>query len=353
MITPPGETGPSTSSSFMMTDKKIVLDTGAGATITMENAKITIEADVIEVFARDHMDLRGNKRGIDLAAPKGNANIVTGDSFAVSVSGSVGITGSEVSIGGDSISVVAAGVANIGGLPLQLNGPGPFAGRVMELAPATITTGAATVMIGGASFPFTVEKQGDDLKIGNGIIISGTDAFKGKVLGRLGVISTTPAGRDVLNTINSTGKTVHISEFKGDNSFSGPTDVVASCPKGEPVFDGEGKPVLGPDGKQLIGTGTGSDTEIQLNPDLTLNNDSDPDHPMPNDAVLFHEMTHTAHQMKGEANCAPDNGPPGFNFDTDEEKRTISTGNPNEAEYLRQRHYPFHRLNHGADFAPN
>ena len=203
------------------------------------------------------------------------------------------------------------------------------------------------------SFPFTVEKQGDDLKIGNGIIISGTDAFKGKVLGRLGVISTTPAGRDVLNTINSSGKTVHISEFKGDNSFSGPTDVVASCPKGEPVFDGDGKPVLGPDGKQLIGTGTGSDTEIQLNPDLTLNNDSDPDHPMPNDAVLFHEMTHTAHQMKGEANCAPDNGPPGFNFDTDEEKRTISTGNPNEAEYLRQRHYPFHRLNHGADFAPN
>src|SRR5262249_23909476 len=46
MIAPPGEgVGPSASSSITMTDKKIVLDTGAGATITMDHDKITIEAD--------------------------------------------------------------------------------------------------------------------------------------------------------------------------------------------------------------------------------------------------------------------------------------------------------------------
>lgn len=38
------------SSSITTTDKKIVLDTGAGATITMENAKITISAEEVEVL---------------------------------------------------------------------------------------------------------------------------------------------------------------------------------------------------------------------------------------------------------------------------------------------------------------
>ena len=45
-ISPPGAGGEAKSSSITMTDKKIVLDTGAGATIVMENDKITLDAEV-------------------------------------------------------------------------------------------------------------------------------------------------------------------------------------------------------------------------------------------------------------------------------------------------------------------
>jgi type VI secretion system secreted protein VgrG len=45
-ITPSGEAGPSTT----MVDKKIVLDTGAGATITMSGSEITLRAEKIHVL---------------------------------------------------------------------------------------------------------------------------------------------------------------------------------------------------------------------------------------------------------------------------------------------------------------
>ncbi|AUX39727.1 hypothetical protein SOCE26_011220 [Sorangium cellulosum] len=70
MIAPPGESGPSTSSSIVMTDKKIVLDTGAGATLTLRKDKITLEAKNIEIFARDRIHLRGRRRGVLLNAAR-------------------------------------------------------------------------------------------------------------------------------------------------------------------------------------------------------------------------------------------------------------------------------------------
>src|SRR5688500_10936353 len=97
-----------------------------------------------------------------------------------------------------------------------------------------------------------------------------------------------------------------------------------------------------------MGTGEGSDVEIQLNPTLTLDNDQDPSAPMPNDAILFHEMNHGNHQMNGTYDGTPKSG-----WTTQEEENTISTGSPSEATYLEERNYKWKRTSHGETFAPN
>jgi type VI secretion system secreted protein VgrG len=56
MISPPGEYGVTTNAtSTTMEDKKIVLTTGAGATITMEGDTITIEATNIFLFSKEFL----------------------------------------------------------------------------------------------------------------------------------------------------------------------------------------------------------------------------------------------------------------------------------------------------------
>jgi type VI secretion system secreted protein VgrG len=131
MIDPPGERGPSTSSSIVMTDKKIVLDTGAGATITMDHDKITIEAD-------DLVEIIGKKRGVNVHAPAsgGQTNVFTGDKFTVDCK-DVSITSSDqlkilgkdvniigtstVHITGGSEVAITGGVVDVKGLPIKLN----------------------------------------------------------------------------------------------------------------------------------------------------------------------------------------------------------------------------------------
>ncbi len=164
MISPPGEAGPSTSSSITMADKKIVLDTGAGAKITMDHDKITIEADdVIEIW--------GKNRGVNVhaPAPSGKTNFFTGDAFTVdckNVSINSGdqlkILGADVNIigtstahltGGGEVTVAGGGTAKLNGGVVQINGPGQPAGRVGDAAGGTILSGSATVLIGGAPTP--------------------------------------------------------------------------------------------------------------------------------------------------------------------------------------------------------
>src|SRR5262249_13642445 len=122
MISPPGEGGPSASSSITMTDKKIVLDTGAGAPITMDHDKITIEAD-------DLVEICGKKRGVNVhaSAPGGSTNFITGKSFTVStdkitMSGTdVKISGATLKLGGTGTAELTGGTTNVGGSPLTLN----------------------------------------------------------------------------------------------------------------------------------------------------------------------------------------------------------------------------------------
>jgi hypothetical protein len=143
MIAPPGEQGPTVSSSITTTDKKIALDTGGGATITMQGDKITLDAEVIEILARDYTEIRGKKKGVKLDSPHGG-NSFKGKSFSVSVD--------EVSISGKNVSVVSSGPLDISGAVVNINGPGLPAARATDsVNTTTILQGAATVFIGGAA----------------------------------------------------------------------------------------------------------------------------------------------------------------------------------------------------------
>ncbi len=123
MIAPPGEGGPSTSSSITMTDKKIVLDTGAGATITMDHDRISIVAD-------DLVEIWGKKRGVNLHAPAagGKANVFTGDAFTVDcknvslrASDRLAIVGNVVDISAESEVKIEGAVVDVKGTPIKLN----------------------------------------------------------------------------------------------------------------------------------------------------------------------------------------------------------------------------------------
>jgi hypothetical protein len=189
-----------------------------------------------------------------------------------------------------------------------------------------------------------------DIRLGNAIIIQGSLQFQSQVLDRLVTIANTPSGMQTLNAIDASGRTMTIVEYTGPNSFAGPDDFQDATTVGRPVFDGAGNPInsllgLGP---QQVGTGNGSDVTVQFNPTLTLPNPSAPSNPLPNDAILFHEMTHGAHQMNGTYNGAPVPG-----WTTQEEQTTISTGAPSEASYLRDRGYPWQRTSHDTTYAPN
>jgi hypothetical protein len=46
-------------------------------------------------------------------------------------------------------------------------------------------------------------------------------------------------------------------------------------------------------------------------------------------------------------------GSPTPGFDTNEEKQTIATGSPSEADYLKNSGYPYHRTDHDLTWTPN
>jgi type VI secretion system secreted protein VgrG len=366
MITPPGETGPSTSSSFMMTDKKIVLDTGAGARITMDHDKIIIEAD-------DLVEIHGKKRGVNVhaSAPGGSANVFTGKTFSVSTE-KIDLTGVDVSIVGTTLKLggvgsaelTSSGTTTVSGTPVQLNGPGMFAGRVTELAPATITTGAALVVIGGASFPLPVVRQADgSLKVGDHLVVKAGEGrypdFQNRVMRDLGIMASTPAGLQRLNNIqaNPGGHNVTIREytdaeakkFGDDNSLN----YALNPDKGALTYDKNGNPV----------PGSGSDSEIAYNPDIKLGPKGGPNEPA--DAVLFHELGHADHAAYGTGRAGEPTTGPLAGYENREEWQTIEGGvnkpggsqipgvppGPSENDYLGDRNYPYRRTDHGGGYS--
>lgn len=215
-------------------------------------------------------------------------------------------------------------------------------------------TATRTVLIGGpstgpAGLAFKKLSNGD-LQLGNGIVIEGTEEFQALVATRLLTVASVPSGVTLLKALDATGKKMNVTEYTGDNSFAGPVSFEDATAAGKPVFDGSGKPIKGllGLGPQKSGTGKGTDVNLEFNPNLNLQNSKDPSNPMPNDAVLFHEMTHGLHDQTGTYDGNPQPG-----WTTQEEQNTISSGSPSEATYLQERGYPWKRADHDSTWVPN
>ena len=201
--------------------------------------------------------------------------------------------------------------------------------------------------------PFTVTRDpgSGDLKLGNGIVIKKDPkdpAYQDRVLADLTTIGSTKNGSALLNNLDQSGKQTSIHSYvpadptKPPNAFASPgkntaKDYQDATPAGKPVFDGSGNPLNGSDGKQLTGTGKGTDVDVSYNP--TDWPDPGTRTKAPGDVILMHEMTHGDHDQKGTY----DGTPRGGNFTTNEEKNTIDPEN----EYRDERKVP--RRNNHAD----
>ncbi len=309
-----------------LTPGRIELNTGRGAMIALENDEITLVASKVNTYASEI------------------------NSYAT-----------KVAIDGSSTATLSSsGVTTVSGTPLQLNGPGPFAGRVMELAPATITTGAALVLVGGPSFPLPVTRNADgSISVGDNLkILPGSDPnFQNMVLRDLGIMASTPAGLQRLNNIqnNPGGHDVTIREYNAadaaqfgwNNSIATPTGTWQNA-------------MVQRDAAGNLVANSGAPTEIAYNPNIVLGPNGTPE---PADSTLFHEMGHAEHNAYG-VNRA--NDPMGGGWDNAEEWQNIQGGvnrpggtnnipgtpySPAENDYLGDRNYPYRRTDHGSGYS--
>jgi uncharacterized Zn-binding protein involved in type VI secretion len=195
--------------------------------------------------------------------------------------------------------------------------------------------------------PIYVDEDGL-LRVGKNIVVIGSESFQASVLEALREIASHPSGIRVLNTIEKHGKLVSIHESEDWDCYARPSDWEASRRAGTPLTTPEGKPVTDWAGAPLVGTGAGSSARVDWNPDYLLRNSRDPNNPMPTDAVLFHELNHASHQTGGTEDSTPTTD----GYDNREERATIDGDFPSEKTYLRERGYPWHRVNHNQKFEP-
>ncbi len=104
MISPPGEGGGG-STSVIMKDKKIVLDTGAGASITMDGSTITVKATNIFLFAEAFL----GAASFGVTVVGGMANTTVGSPATTVLAGGfctvTGSTGVSISSSGGDVSI--------------------------------------------------------------------------------------------------------------------------------------------------------------------------------------------------------------------------------------------------------
>jgi hypothetical protein len=206
--------------------------------------------------------------------------------------------------------------------------------------------------------------------LGHNLHAWGPPDFVDSMKDRVAKIDSTQSGKELLDVYDSTGKHAIImptTAMTEDNAYAQPMDPVAATPKDRVITETDGQPRKAPDGSPILGTGAGSDSLVQINPNLELPNPSDADHPLPNDAALFHELAHGAHNATGSNTdvTGSHTGDPNPNFESNEEARVIQgpaaatnqlpPGTPNipsESDYLKDIGYPYRRTSHGSTFEP-
>ncbi len=200
--------------------------------------------------------------------------------------------------------------------------------------------------IGGGKTSRVFRNADGSVSVGNSITIKPSSKdpnFTDKVLDDLGNISSTPSGKARLGTIEDSGHTVNIERIdNGANSQEISSNDADASKKGIPSFNGGS-------GTSGTGTGNGSDSTVQYNPDFKPSTiGPDPAHPLtppgtvPSDDILFHELGHTEHGVKGQQDSTPlPTQADGRQFDNKEEKATTDEEN----KYRSERGVP-QRLDH-------
>jgi uncharacterized Zn-binding protein involved in type VI secretion len=197
---------------------------------------------------------------------------------------------------------------------------GQFAARIGDpsVHGGVITTGFPTVLIGeaasagGTSFSIGMNSDGT-VSFGNSITVSGSLEFQSHALGDLMTLASLPSGVELLNSIESSGHNVTVTECGTGN---------------DGASDG---PWSSPD----LYNGNGMDANVEYNPNQTpmYGNGSDWDNP-PTAVTLGHELTHASHITNGNLPGDPTSGPTVPNDPTSglpmnralEERRTMGIG---------------------------
>ena len=226
---------------------------------------------------------------------------------------------------------------------------GDFAGCSAQFGNLPLAS-LRTVRIGGptasADFPFSFDAKGN-LWFGKAIGIAGDDLFKAKVANRLIRIASLPVGKKLIRSLEDSGKHVGVYTTSDNNSYCSAVKATDATLQGRVLYGDNRSPLLDAEGTPVLGTGKGSDSVVQLNPEFRLHNDADPNSEEPNDAVLFHELQHANHNAHGASDPTPDE-----QYDNNEEKNTIANGETTENRYLLERGYPWQRTDHDQGFKP-
>ena len=156
----------------------------------------------------------------------------------------------------------------------------------------TVVMGCPTVMIGdvgsggGTSLPGGLGVSGlpnGDLKVGNHIIISGSDDFKKKAVADLCVLGNTKTGKDVLEALDKNRHDVTLKEL--DMATAQANGALATRVNGADAFDPT----------------KGSATIVSYNPDLKdkYTDAAGKQYDMPVQSTLGHELIHAVHNDRG------------------------------------------------------
>jgi len=198
--------------------------------------------------------------------------------------------------------------------------------------------------IGGGKTVKVFRNDDGSVSVGKAIKIepsSKDPQFTDKVLDDLGNISSVPSGQSRLNTLENSGHTVNIERIdNGANAQEISGNNSDAAKKGAPDFGGG------------TGTGKGSDSTVQYNPDFkppTVG--PDPAHPLtppgtvPSDDILFHELGHSEHGVQGQQDATPlPAQADGRQFDNNEEKATVDEENKYRTERGVPQRFDHHNL---------
>jgi len=243
-------------------------------------------------------------------------------------------------VGGSFITVEPAGISIVGPMVKINSGGAPTAavpGLVTDpndASPADTGEPGDLDKLSGVEEPTIVRKPrvvpsqhgltvnrlpNGDLQVGNITIKNDPNdpTFQDKVVRDLQHMENTPSGRQRLEDLNNLGQPITIQHTTDGNSttFNNPADGAAP---GKPATDGS------------TGTGKGTGSVIDYNPDREPPTAADPTINRPADVGLNHELTHAEHGARGTDDNSPDPGNP--NNPTIEETETIEEDNKYRSE---------------------